>query len=325
MSSTQNESFPNGQFLRLEKYSRVAGSKKSGSNTIYKIAAEAMRINGFCDHIASPVAPTIIFGVGPTEAVLLAEEWVTAQHVKYLHKRSNTIRTRKFRSDSACAVVGVISVPPAWSEDARWKDFTDTSIDWLQSRFGNRLKSAIAHFDERCLHLHFWLIPEQGETIGSVHAGEAAIEAVGKCAPRVVRDNAYKSAMACMLDDFQIKVTNKFDLLRRTINQRRLSRQEWIRQKWLAFEKKSLIETNDSLIVNSAMQQQDTGKKVLSCNEFPYSDTGFSKATIMVGPRSEMTEFNTQGLGIFGQWIIAPRQGEEVRNCSMNPRLVAGG
>jgi hypothetical protein len=205
-------------------------------------------------------------------------------------------------------VVGVISVPPSWNVDAKWTDFTNASIDWLRSLYSERLKSVVAHLDEHCLHIHYWLIPNNDESIGRVHPGEAELQRVGFGAPRIVRETAYKKAMTSMLDDFELRVTSKFGLLRRTVNKRRLSRQEWIRQKWLAAENKSLIK-------NSAIESEDKDKKISSANQLSYSDSGFSEPIVTVAPSAEMSgpEYPTEGLGIFGQWIIALRHDEEVR------------
>lgn len=230
--------FSRGQFLRLEKYSKVAARQKTGANTIYKVASEAMRIDGFCSHISNPKSPQIHYGVDPVSAAQLAERWADTQLDSYFHKPSKKRLLRKRRPDKACAVVGVISTPPEWTSGPTWVRFVQRSISWLQSKFGaSRLASVVSHHDEANLHLHFWLIPMEGESISNCHPGEREIDRVGRNAPRIIRDTAYRKAMAQLLTEFHVAVGNDFGLLRQTVRGRRLSREAWLQQRWLDKER----------------------------------------------------------------------------------------
>lgn len=221
-----------GQFLRVEKYAEKAPYGKQGQNTIFKIANEAIRVEGFCPHIASPQIPEILYGVSPLEAATHAQTWAHHQTALFLHKPTQKIMHRKFRVDKPCALVGVISLPPEWTTGPRWNQFCNQSVTWLKRKFGeDRLTSVLAHLDEPCLHLHFWVIPRLGEGFSSIHQGEKAIEEVGRKSARQIRDAAYKKAMALLLDEFNSSVGRSFGLERETVSGSRYSRTEWRRRK----------------------------------------------------------------------------------------------
>jgi hypothetical protein len=223
-----------GQFLRVEKFAVQAPRNKTGGNNISKVANEAVRTEGFCPHVEHPLPPTVLYGVGPIEAARQAEIWAKQQTSPFLHKPSQTQMTRKYRADKPCALVGVISVPPEWLAGSRWSQFKHQCLEWLKKKYGeDRLRSLIEHLDERCLHLHFWVIPRPGENFHTIHQGEKALDDVGRLAARIVRDAAYKAAMARLLDEFHAGVGSHFGLERETVGGNRVSREEWLRRQHL--------------------------------------------------------------------------------------------
>ena len=238
MSESHQPSMPHpdvarGQFLRVEKFAVQAPRGKSGGNTIGKVANEAARTRGFCPHVEHPLPPTLLHGVGPLEAAEAAEFWARAQTAQFFHKPSQTVMTRKFRADKACAVVGVISVPPEWTPGARWTQFCEKSLSWLKEKYSeDRLRSVLEHRDERCLHLHFWLVPLSDEALSAVHPGEKALDEVGRRAARVIRDAAFKKAMSALLDEFHEAVGRHFGLERETVGARRRTRSDWLRNRY---------------------------------------------------------------------------------------------
>lgn len=246
-----------GQFLRIEKFAVLAPRGKSGGNTIVKVAQEAARTPGFCRHVEHPLAPILLHGVGPLEAAEAAESWARAQPAQFFHKPTQTVMTRKFRADKGCAVVGVISVPPEWTPGNRWTEFCEKSLSWLKQKYSeSRLRSVLEHRDERCLHLHFWLIPLAGEALGSVHPGEKALDEVGRKAARVVRDAAYKKAMARLLDEFHEAVGKHFGLERETVGAKRRTRSDWLRNRYHEEQRELEIQRRIEAAVAAAILQQ---------------------------------------------------------------------
>ena len=257
---------PHGQFLRVEKYAIRAPVGKQGGNNVDKVALEAVRAEGHCPHVAAPLAPILRYGVDPIEAARLAKLWSGRQRGNYLHKASHTTKTRKLRDDQPCALVGVITVPAEWQIDQRWHDFSAACLEWLLEKYGSdRLTSLVEHHDERCLHLHFWIIPRMSDAFSSVHDGERAIEFVGRKAPKIIRDAAYRKAMAELLDDFHRRVGSRFGLMRETVRSRRKTRQEWLRDKFLDEQREKQIQRR----IHDAVAKAVADTKVLPSTPDP--------------------------------------------------------
>lgn len=243
---------PHGQFIRVEKYAIKAPPGKSSPSNIYQIAKEAMRIPGYCDHIDLPRTPRIVFGVNPVKAANVAASWSRQQTAQVFHKPSQCLLSRKFRVDKPCAAVGVISVPPEWVLGERWTRFCDVSVAWLvKKHHQDRLLSVVEHVDERCLHLHFWVVPRIDERFSAVHQGVKAVEDVGLNAIRAVRDAAYKSAMAQLQDEFHELVGKFFGMERETVGRSRYTRKQW-HQKCFFDEKREIeiqMRIDDAILV----------------------------------------------------------------------------
>jgi hypothetical protein len=230
----QHPTVEHGQFIRIEKYSAVAGRGKTGGNNIFKVASEAMRVPGFCPHVSNPQPPIVLYGVNPISAAERSLAWSKEKKTDFVDPLTKVKRQRKYRSDSPCALVGVVSVPPEWELGPHWDEFASDCVEWLKSKYGeDRLESVLAHVDETCLNLHFWVVPRPSESFNQCHPGELAIDQVGRKAPRVIRDSAYKKAMTAFQDEFHKVVGDRFGLLRQTVKRARISRQEWLRNKWL--------------------------------------------------------------------------------------------
>lgn len=273
-----------GQFLRVEKYAVQAPRGKQGGNTIRTVAQEAVRTEGFCPHVAKPVAPTRLYGVGPLEAADLAESWARHQTAQVLHKPSQTLMSRKFRADKACALVGVISVPPEWTPGPRWTQFCEKSLDWLKEKFaGDRLKSVLEHRDERCLHLHFWVVPLADEAFSSIHPGEKALDGVGRKAARVIRDVAYKKAMAGLLDEFHQAVGQDFGLERETVGGKRRTRSDWLRNRYLDEHRElDILRRIDAAVAAAIHQLKLNQSSARALEKVIATETGKVSATEMV-------------------------------------------
>ena len=223
-----------GIFLRLEAYALFAASRKAGGNTLLKVAAEAMRMAGYCDHVESPLEPSLIYGVSPLLLVNEHEARSSKAVSRYFHKPSDTYRTRRQRKDRPVVIAGIISVPDNWDEtEPRWQLFKDASVNWLIVYFGSRhLHGVIEHVDERCLHLHFFLSPLVDESIMHIHPGFKAVCALGDGATPRQKKSAFESAMRTMLDQFHEQVGQQFGLVRKHIGAKRMSRRNWHIWNW---------------------------------------------------------------------------------------------
>lgn len=223
-----------GIFCRFEGYALVAAARKTGANTLEKIASEAMRVSGSCDHVQCPCVPAVIYGESPLLLIPQIKERACEMVSLYWHNPSKKFRSRRQRVDRPVVVAGVISVPSDWSRsESRWQEFKDGCVEWLKETFGvERLRSVVEHLDESCLHLHVFLVPRDGEDICSVHPGFNAQGRLGAGTSPRERKSAYQSAMRNLLDSFHERVGRRFGLVRRHIGARRMTRQEWHVWKW---------------------------------------------------------------------------------------------
>jgi len=245
-----------GQFLRVEKFAIEAPRGKPGGNNITKVANEAVRTEGYCPHIETPVPPTLLYGISPIAAAERAKNWARVQTDYVRHPSSQVQLARKFRVDKPCALVGVISAPPEWEPGETWAHFCDQSLQWLKRKYGDdRLCSVLEHRDERWLHLHFWVVPRPGEGFSSIHQGEKALDDIGRNAARILRDAAYKKAMAQLLDEFNREVGRHFGLQRENVGGKRYSREDWQRKQLLDKKRESDIQRRIDDAVAAAKQQ----------------------------------------------------------------------
>ena len=161
--------------------------------------------------------------LGPLRAAELSRNWADTQFTPYQHKASGKQLQRHLRADQACALVGVISVPPEFNRGAAWSAFVAQAIRWLTKKYGGRLKSVIEHSDEPQLHLHFGMVPNHGEDFTDVHQGLRAKKELPPKAPRLQRQAAFSVAMSKYQDEFCDAVAGAFGLEQMTVGGKRLA------------------------------------------------------------------------------------------------------
>lgn len=206
------------QFHHLESYARVAGKKKTGGHSIYSISAEAERQAGACDHVPSPQPPSLLYGCMPSEAAQQAAAWA---------EKAKDSRGHALRKDGLCLGGGVITWPAERSQE-EWEAYRDSSIAWLRSKHGNRLLSVVEHLDEPHKHIHYYLIPQEGERFDVLHPGRAAAAGAKAAGNKKGEQNtAYIVAMRQWQVDFHREVSAHHGLTRLGPRRRRLTRAEW--------------------------------------------------------------------------------------------------
>ncbi len=232
------------QFFHVETYARIP-SKNHKKQSARGIAKEAERAPEACPHIDSPLPYKLMFGCTPSDAVDLAE----ARGTKSTDKLG-----RKLRKDAQIMLAGVASYPVPIAElnpsDDALNHWLKLNYHFLKNKYGNTLKSIIAHTDERFFHIHFYIIPDvdaKGRmNIGQVHDGILARDLVGgKQAKEKMR--AYKSAMRALQDDYFESVGKLCGLTREGANKRRLSRSAWKVEQAAAERLASSLKTADEI------------------------------------------------------------------------------
>lgn len=223
-----------GQFFHIEAYSRKAPKKRARKEvksvhppqTVRSVLAEAMRVDGHCPHIDLPQTPTVLYGCSPTEVEAIVDDWAASAQDEAGHK---------LRIDGKCLLAGVTSVPNAMTEN-EWQRYKLRCLTFLTSTYGERLRSVVAHLDEGCRHLHFYVVPLDHEPFDRLHPGRSAAKAVlekhkqaSNDKPPSLRDQnaAYKSAMAAFQDKYFSEVASDFGLSRKGPQGKRLTRKEY--------------------------------------------------------------------------------------------------
>lgn len=213
------------QFFHVETYSRISGANNKLS--AINVAKEAERDSESCPHIVNPKIYKLMFGSTPSEAVAIAQARAAIATDKI---------GRKLRKDAQIMLAGVASYPVPISElnpsDEALNHWLKLNYKFLRKKYGNRLKSIVAHTDEPFFHIHFYIIPDFDDpqtkkfSIAQVHDGIRARNFVGgKKAKEKMR--AYKEAMRALQDEYFEAVGKLCGLTREGPNKRRLTRSAW--------------------------------------------------------------------------------------------------
>jgi len=212
------------QFFHVETYARIP-SKNHKKQSSRGVAREAERVPEACLHVDSPQPYKLMFGCSPSEAVDLAEERAEQGKDKL---------GRKLRKDAQILLAGVASYPVPIAElnpkDEELNKWLKLNYEFLKRKYSNKIKSIVAHTDERFFHIHFYIIPDLDDegrmNIGQVHDGILARDLVGgKQAKKKMR--AYKDAMRALQDEYFEYVGKFCGLTRQGANKRRLTRSAW--------------------------------------------------------------------------------------------------
>lgn len=204
------------QFIHIECYAREAGKGKAGNNTVDKVVAENDREEGNCPHVERPMPPIIRYGVSAKQAGALAKKWA---------ETAKDASGKRLRKDGLCLAAGVISYK---NTGKNWDKFREDCIDWLHSQYGDRLKSVIEHTDEGHPHIHFLVVPRNGERFEAIHRGKAAAaeaKAAGKY--KGGQNLAYIEAMRDWQDEFSRGVAMCHGMTRIGPKRRRLPNAAW--------------------------------------------------------------------------------------------------
>ncbi|MCG7636508.1 MULTISPECIES: plasmid recombination protein [unclassified Alteromonas] len=233
------------QFIHLETYADKP-RKGSGRPAAEAVARECQRVEQSYPHIQNPLAAQLIYGVEPI--IALNEDRSTV-------KRCRDAMGRKIRSDAQFVSFGVASTkvestPENWNS-AEVQHWVNDTLEFLEKRFGSSFVSAVAHLDERWVHIHFVLAPKSDISnqldISSIHPGLAAQRLV-KESSKSKKDFAYKEAMRCFQDEYYESVGLKNGQLRYGPRRRRLSRKEWHAQVRVAqLLKKIFLDKNEQI------------------------------------------------------------------------------
>lgn len=229
------------QFVHLEGYSRKADAKGRDTNFIF---GEASRRPEASVHVASPAPPVIVHGLSIEEVQELHDSAVADATVAVKGGK-----TRKLRSDQKTLhtvvashpfTMGEVRADPEKRREAEtWEKLT---VEWLRHQYGDDLQSVIRHEDESHYHIHAYVVPISDPELKAqkYHPGATAKRSVIDAGPTEGEDQkalmkranaAYTATMRTWQDSYHEAVAVPSGLTRLGPQRRRLSRDEWQREK----------------------------------------------------------------------------------------------
>lgn len=222
-------------FIHCQTFAR---KQNPAGQSVTQVIAEALREDGYDQHVADPKPPEVVVG-DPWAFLELHDEHVARRSTPVVRKGKTYYRP--IRHDRHTLFTIIASYPTqrlvaqtSREERARLQQWIELTLGWVRDRYGAQLKVAFSHIDEEYPHLHFWLLPDNPDADArQLHPGKASkieVEARLKgegVAPReaVKMGNAsLKSAMRTWIDDYHLNVGAPLGFMRDGPKRRRLSR-----------------------------------------------------------------------------------------------------
>ena len=234
------------QFIRAEVYARRASTNEKSKSQFNAsdVIGEALRDEGHCPHVEKPEAPRYLLGSEAGTRAILGR--IQENAAQYRDKMG-----RKMREDAAVLLAGVASFPrDAANKDpdlyARWESLT---VEYLQRKYGDNLRSVVMHNDEEHPHLHFYVYSDTEVNAKMLHDGYK-----NGSSPK-----AYKKGCEDFQNEYFEQVASRCGLARTGPKRRRLSRAEWHAEQEMAMR----ISKAESAVLDSAATKEKEAHKRL--------------------------------------------------------------
>jgi len=256
------------QFVHLEAYSRKADK---GGRSVSWVLDEAERKSGACVHVDEPEPPEVVFGVTISDLRAMHDDAVAGARTVNKDGKEKAIRvdqktlltvvaSHPFTVEECKADASKMAEYEAWERD---------TVQWLQDQYGDGLKTVVRHSDESHMHIHAYALPADLKAL-EMHPGvsakrkekAAAIDRGedGKSANKI-GDAAYKSSMRAWQDSYFDQVAIRHGLARLGPKLRRLSREDWQREKAAAQSLKKAMDKAVAIQWKGNQYIQDVKKK----------------------------------------------------------------
>lgn len=211
------------QFIHIETYARKcrqkiskgkdAGLSKDG-RTVAAIFDEAERVPDACLHVTNPQPPSVVFGKTVSET--------RAYHDAIVDSLKDA-QGRKVRSTQNTLLAGVVSYPEEM-KDAGYEKWERLNLAYLQKKYGDDLISVVRHEDEAHPHLHFFVIPKDGNARLLNPGVREKLAAVANGASDKEGNRIYKEAMRQFQNEYFAEVGIKTGLQRIGPGRQRMSK-----------------------------------------------------------------------------------------------------
>jgi hypothetical protein len=219
------------QFIHYEVYARQCPEKsKKGGRTAAEVLDENDRKPGNMPHVSRPHDPKLLYGVSVDEVRKMHDE------VENATTTLKNGKTRKIRRTQNTLATGVASYPVPWdqirgnkTEEKKLRSWLRDAVGFQKRQWGDDLKSAILHTDEKYPHIHFLGLRADWDA-GMLHPGLAA--AKGKTGIEAAK--AAGDALIAIQDQYAAEVGEKYGQCRigpkphKRLRQKRLTRREWV-------------------------------------------------------------------------------------------------
>jgi len=201
-----------------------------------------LRLGEYHPHVEAPKPPVPVFG-DPRGFQQMHDGHVGVRRTPMV--KEGQISERAIRTDRHTLFTIVASYPTPTTtvkgsseELARFKRWVNLTVAWVQERYGDQLKTAFAHTDEKYPHLHFWLLPNDPSGDATcLHPGKVAkretvtrLKAEGTPPREAVKagNRALKDTMRDWIDDYHRTVGAPLGMRRDGPKRRRLSRSQYM-------------------------------------------------------------------------------------------------
>lgn len=208
---------------------------------VKQVVGEGLRAGEYHPHVDKPRPPLPVFG-DPASFQPLHDAHIAGCKTSFV--KNGQAHERAVRQDRHTLFTVITSYPAttdaveaSQEQKIRFKRWVDLTIIWVREQYGDQLKAALLHIDERYPHLHFWLLVDHPSADASLlHPGKVAkreIEVRLKSEGTSPRDavklgnRALKSAMAAWIDDYHRAVGAPLGMRRDGPKRRRLSRAQY--------------------------------------------------------------------------------------------------
>ena len=201
---------------------------------------EALRVPGYCAHVANPQPPLVLHGDPFSYEGKLTH---AAQHAKRNYMLNGKPVSRKLRKNENVLLSGVASFPKEFAEDSPsfWVYAKQLILDKIKHDYGSHLVAVMEHLDEENPHIHYWVQVEDFNMalVCPVMRAHASVDRKSTKASGKARKAAGMAALIAFQDDW-FTVFQKCGLSRTGPRRRRMTRAAWKVEKMMLDNHKEL-------------------------------------------------------------------------------------
>lgn len=304
------------QFMHIEGYARSASQKsKKSPRTVQQVIDEVLREADSTPHIDAPKPPSFLFG--DREAVANIPRDIETSCEKWKAKNGRALRKD---AQVLLTVVASFKSPEAGDDPAAWAStyevWKQKNIEWLRSKWGDKLRAVVLHEDEAHPHIHAYVTQSDDTSpdIRPLHPGASAVAKVGKDATPKQCAEAFKEAMRQEQDSYFQSVGAPCGMTRDGPRKRRESRSEWKARQREAKQVQQYEATTEERIRGTAAEMLIAERKKLR-KEFADEKREWAEK-VLKASAPELPE----PPGAFRALVEGANYAEQIHHCATSDR-----